>query len=397
MLSLSPGGTVSMPNKELNVGLIGYKFMGIAHSNAYHQVGRFFDLPVEVVMKAISGRDEAAVKAAARKLGWQGHETDYRKVIERPDIDLVDITSANNMHAEMAIAAARAGKHVFCEKPLAMDLAQARRMVAAVEKAGVKHAICFNYRAAPAVALAKQIIAEGRIGEIFHWRGQYLQDWIVDPKFPLVWRLQKEVAGSGAHGDLIAHLIDTAHFLVGDIAEVVGDMRTFVKQRPRMKETAGGLAARAAKGMGRVTVDDASLFLARFANGAVGTFEATRFAPGHKNYNFFEINGSKGSLRFCFERMNELEFYDRADPPHLQGFRVIQATESVHPYVAAWWPPGHIIGYEHTFIHTVYNLVSAIARNRLPSPNFYDGLKCQAVLEAAANSVRSGAWEKVRV
>ncbi|UCH33068.1 MAG: Gfo/Idh/MocA family oxidoreductase [Armatimonadota bacterium] len=385
-----------MARKQLNVGLIGYKFMGIAHSNAYRQVGRFFDLPVEVVMKAICGRNARGVRAAARKLGWQGYETDYNKLLKRPDIDLVDITAANNMHAEMAIAAAKAGKHVFCEKPLAMDVAQARRMVKAVRDARVRHAICFNYRGAPAVALAKQIIDEGRIGQIFHWRGQYLQDWIIDPKFPLVWRLQKEVAGSGAHGDLIAHLIDIAHFLVGNIAEVVGDMRTFVKQRPVMKETAGGLAARAAKGKGRVTVDDASVFLARFTNGAMGTFEATRFAAGHKNYNFFEINGSKGSLRFCFERMNELEFYDRDDPDHLQGFRVVQATDSKHPYVAAWWPPGHIIGYEHTFIHTVYNVITAIAANKMPSPNFNDGLKCQAVLEAAAKSVKTGTWQKVR-
>ena len=387
-----------MARSQFNVGLVGYQFMGTAHSNAYRQVGRFFDLPVEVVMKGLCGLGEAQLKAAGQKLGWQDYyETDYRKFVKRPDLDLIDIAVSNNMHAEMAIAAAKAGKHVYCEKPLAMDLAEARRMVRAVERAGVKHAISFNYRACPAVALAKQLVDEGRIGRIFHWRGQYLQDWIVDPKFPLVWRLQKEVAGSGAHGDLIAHLIDTAHFLVGDIAEVVGDMRTFVKQRPRLKATVGGLAARAAKGMGRVTVDDASVFLARFANGAVGTFEATRFAPGHKNYNFFEINGSKGSMRFCFERMNELEFYDASDPPHLQGFRVIQATDPKHPYVAAWWPPGHIIGYEHTFIHTVYNVVTAIAKGKLPSPNFYDGLKCQAVLEAASNSVKSGTWEKVRV
>ena len=387
-----------MAKRQLRVGLIGYMFMGAAHSNAYRQVGHFFDLPVEVVMQGLCGLGEAQLKAAGQKLGWcDYYETDYRKFVTRADLDLIDIAVSNNMHAEMAIAAAKAGKHVYCEKPLAMNVAEARRMVKAVEKAGVKHAISFNYRGAPAVALAKQIIDEGRIGRIFHWRGQYLQDWIVDPKFPLVWRLQKEVAGSGAHGDLIAHLVDTAHFLVGDITEVVGDMKTFIKQRPRMKATAGGLAARAAAGKGKVTVDDASVFLARFANGAIGTFEATRFASGHKNDNFFEINGSKGSLRFCFERMNELEFYDRSDPPHLQGFRTIQATDPKHPYVHAWWPPGHIIGYEHTFIHTVYNLVTAIARNKLPSPSFYDGLKCQAVLEAAAKSVTSGKWEKVRV
>ncbi|HUT74643.1 MAG TPA: Gfo/Idh/MocA family oxidoreductase [Armatimonadota bacterium] len=384
-----------MAKRQLNVGLIGYKFMGAAHSNAYRQVGRFFDLPVEVVMKAIAGRDAVAVRAAAAKLGWQEYETDYRRLVKRPDIDLVDITSANNAHAEMAIAAARAGKHVFCEKPLAMDLAEARRMVRAVERAGVKHAVCFNYRAAPAVTLARRIIDEGRIGRIFHWRAQYLQDWIVDPKFPLVWRLQKEVAGSGAHGDLAAHLIDLAHYLVGDIAQVVGDMTTFIKQRPRLKGTAGGLRARKAAGKGRVTVDDASAFLARFADGAMGTFEATRFAPGRKNHNCFEINGSKGSLRFCLERMNELEFYDGGDPAHLQGFRTILVTDPSHPYIGAWWPPGHIIGYEHTFVHTVYNVITAISQDRLPSPNFHDGLRCQAVLEAVSNSVASGGWEKV--
>jgi predicted dehydrogenase len=386
-----------MAKRQLRVGLIGYMFMGTAHSNAYRQVGHFFDLPVEVVMQGLCGLGEAQLKAAGQKLGWRDYyETDYREFVKRADLDLIDIAVSNNMHAEMAIAAAKAGKHVYCEKPLAMNVAEARRMVKAVEKAGVKHAISFNYRGAPAVALARQIIDEGRIGRIFHWRGQYLQDWIVDPKFPLVWRLQKEVAGSGAHGDLAAHSIDLAHFLVGDITEVVGDMKTFITERPRLREAAGGLRARRAAGKGKVTVDDASVFLARFANGAIGTFEATRFAPGHKNDNFFEINGSKGSLRFCFERMNELEFYDRGDPPHLQGFRTIQATDPKHPYVHAWWPPGHIIGYEHTFIDTVYNLVTAIARNKLPSPNFYDGLKCQAVLEAAAQSVASGKWEKVR-
>ena len=383
--------------RTLSVGMIGYKFMGKAHSNAYRQVSCFFELPVQLRMAAICGRDETNVKAAAAQFGWEGYETDYRRLLARPDIDLVDITSANNAHAEMAIAAAQAGKHVFCEKPLATNLADARAMLEAVQRAGVKHMVCFNYRGTPAVALAKQMIAEGRIGRVFHWRAVYLQDWIVDPSFPLVWRLQKEVAGSGAHGDLAAHLVDLAHFLVGDIDQVVGDMRTFIRQRPILAETTGGLSARASQGKGPVTVDDASVFLARFQSGAVGTFEATRFATGHKNYNCFEINGEQGSLIFNFERMNELQYFDRCDPGHdLQGFRTIQTTESTHPYLASWWPPGHIIGYEHTFVHTVYNLITAIAADQLPSPSFQDGVRCQAVLEAAANSVRTGSWEKVQ-
>ena len=381
--------------RTLSVGMIGYKFMGKAHSNAYRQVSRFFELPVKLRMAAICGRDQANVSAAAEQFGWEGYETDYRRLLGRPDIDLVDITSANNAHAEMAIAAAQAGKHVFCEKPLATNLADAKAMLAAVEQAGVKHMVCFNYRGTPAVALAKQMIEEGRIGRVFHWRAVYLQDWIVDPSFPLVWRLQKEVAGSGAHGDLAAHLIDLAHFLVGEIEAVVGDMRTFVGERPTLAETTGGLSARASGSKGPVTVDDASVFLARFANGAVGTFEATRFAPGHKNYNCFEINGENGSIIFNFERMNELQYFDRRDDAHVQGFRTIQATESVHPYLAPWWPPGHIIGYEHTFVHTVYNLITAIAADQMPSPSFRDGVKCQAVLEAAAKSVDSGTWEKI--
>lgn len=381
--------------RTLSIGMIGYKFMGKAHSNAYRQVGRFYDLPLKVRMAAICGRDEANVKEACEQFGWEGYDLDYHHMIARPDIDVIDITSSNNMHVQMSIDAAKAGKTVFCEKPLATNLADARRALAAVQEAGVKHMICFNYRAVPAVALAKQLIDEGRIGRVFHWRSVYLQDWIVDPSFPVVWRLQKSVAGSGSHGDLAAHSVDLAHYLIGDIEAVVGDMRTFVKERPVLAETTGGLSAKAGEQMGAVDVDDASVFLARFKSGAVGTFEATRFAPGHKNYNRFEINGEKGSLIFNFERMNELQFFDRTDPPHAQGFRTIMATEGIHPYMGPWWPPGHIIGYEHSFIGTVANLVTAIAQDRMPSPNFVDGVRCQAVLEAATNSVQSGKWEQV--
>lgn len=384
-----------MAQMEVRVGLVGYKFMGKAHSNAYRQVPFFFpDAPAKPVMKAIVGRTESAVKEAMRLYGWESYETSWEKLLEREDIDLVDISTPGNTHAEIAIAAAKAKKHIFCEKPLANTIEEARAMLKAVEEAGVIHMINFNYRKCPAIALAKQIIEEGRIGQIYHFRGCYLQDWIVDPSFPLVWRLDKKIAGSGALGDLGAHLIDLARYLVGEITEVVGMWETFVKQRPIPKET-GALAAVAGEEMGEVTVDDATLFLARFENGALGSFEATRFAPGHNNYNFIEINGSKGSLRWCFERMNELEFFSREDPPHIQGFRNIMVTEPIHPYVSAWWPAGHIIGYEHTFVHQVYDLMKAIAEGKLPSPNFYDGVKCQEVLAAVEKSINEHRWVKI--
>lgn len=384
-----------MAQKEIRVGLIGYKFMGKAHSNAYRQVPFFFpSVPAKPVMKAIVGRTESAVKEAARLYGWETYETSWQKLLEREDIDLVDISTPGDTHAEIAIAAARAKKHIFCEKPLANTIEEARAMLKAAEEMGVIHMVNFNYRKCPAVALAKQLIEEGRLGQIYHFRGQYLQDWIVDPSFPLVWRLDKKVAGSGALGDLGAHLIDLARYLVGEISEVVGAEETFIKQRPIPTET-GALAAVAGEEMGEVTVDDATLFLVRFQNGALGSFEATRFAPGHKNYNFFEINGSKGSIRWCFENMNELEFFSREDPPDIQGFRKILATDASHPYMQAWWPAGHIIGYEHTFIHQVYDIMVAIDKGELPSPNFYDGVKCQEVLTAVEKSVQEKRWVKI--
>ena len=383
--------------KQINIALIGRKFMGKAHSNAWRQVGYFFDLPVCPVLKALCARDtKARLQEDARRLGWQEVEPDWRRLIARPDIQVVDICTRNDLHAPMAIAAARAGKHVICEKPLARNLAEARQMLAAVQRAGVKHLCNFNYRQAPALQLAKQIISQGRIGEIYHFRAQYLQDWIVDPGFPMVWRLQRTKAGSGAHGDLNAHLIDLAHFLVGEIAQVCGEMKTFIKERPLQAGGEGAWGARARRGrMGRVTVDDAALFLARFANGALGSFEATRFAPGRKNFNHIEINGSKGSLSWNLERMNELEFFSRDDPPHLQGWRTILATEGVHPYMSAWWPPGHIIGYEHTFTHAIYSFLCALGTRKQPSPNFADGVRAQAVLEAVAASAKSGRWARV--
>lgn len=384
---------VKMAN-EIRIGMVGYKFMGRAHSNAYRQVARFFpDVPLEPVLKCLSGRDEAAVAEAAQRLGWECYDTDWRRLVARPDIDLVDISGPGNIHRDVAVAAARAGKHILCEKPLANSLAEAREMLAAVRAAGVKHMVGFNYRRVPAIALARRLIEEGRIGEIWHFRAVYLQDWIVDPEFPLVWRLRKELAGSGVLGDLGAHIIDLARYLVGEFTEVIGLTETFIVERPLEAKTIGaGLAAQAGKERGPVTVDDAALFLARFANGAVGSFEATRFASGRKNYLRLEINGSSGSLAFNLERLNELEFYSREEPSHLQGFRTILATDPSHPYIKAWWPAGHIIGWEHTFVHQAYDLLKAIAEDRMPEPDFEDGVKCQEVLEAVERSVEERAW-----
>jgi len=380
----------------INVGLVGYKFMGKAHSNAWRQVARFFDPKLKPVMKAICGRTEEAVAAATEKLGWEGYETDWRKLVARGDIDLVDICTPGGVsHKEIVLGAAEAGKHIFCEKPLANSLSDAQEMLEAVQRAGVRHMVNFNYRRAPAVALAKCMIDDGLIGQIYHWRAVYLQDWIIDPDFPLVWRLDKSIAGSGPLGDLAAHSVDLAHYLVGEIAQVTGMMQTFIEERPLPAEMAG-LAAVAGQERGKVTAEDAVAFLARFQNGAFGTFEATRLAAGRKNCNRFEVNGSKGSLAFNFERMNELEYYSREDDPDYQGFRVIQATEPTHPYMSVWWPPAHIIGYEHTFIHGVYELLNAIAEDEMPVPNFVDGVKCQAVLEAVERSAQSGEWVKVQ-
>ena len=368
---------------EIGVGLVGYKFMGRAHSNAYRQVGRFFDLELSPRMRAICGRDEAGVKGAAALLGWESYETDYRRLLERDDVDLVDVATPGNTHHEIAIASLEAGKHVLCEKPLANTLEEAREMLETSRSAGTVNMVCFNYRRAPAVQLAKQIIEEGRLGEIRHWRAVYLQDFILDPEMPMIWRFQREMAGSGALGDIGAHIIDLAHFLVGPIAEVVGATETFIRERPLGAPDGG---------TGEVTVDDAAAFLARFENGAMGTFEATRLAPGRRNHNSFEINGSNGSLSFDLERMNELQVYFEEDLPETKGFRTVMVTDPDHPYAGAWWPPGHIIGYEHTFTHTVYDLMEAMARDKVPQPNFVDGVRNQRVLGAIEKAASTRRW-----
>jgi len=388
---------------EIRVGLVGYAFMGRAHSNAYRQIPFYFpEIESQPVLKVLCGRSPEPLQQAAAAMGWEDTETDFDTLVARDDIDLIDITTPNNVHVEMAIKAAQAGKHVFCEKPLAMNLAEARQAQEAVEEAGVVNMICHNYRRAPAVSLAKQMIDDGALGTIYHWRSQYLQDWLVDPQAPAVWRTQKGIAGSGALGDLLAHSIDLALWLVGDIDQVCCDMETFIEERPPLGSIDATLGARAGAGEKvKVDVDDGVVALARFANGALGTMEATRFAPGHRNYNFFEINGSGGSLRFNLERMNELEYYDCDDPDGQQGFRVIQATEGVHPFMGVpddggrYWPPGHIIGYEHTFINTVADLLKGIEAGESPAPTFADAVKTQAILEACEDSADEGGWIEV--
>jgi len=383
-------------SKQVNVGLVGYKFMGKAHSNAYMKAPKFFDMATEPVMKAICGRDKEGVAEFAETFGWESYETSWKKLVKRDDIDMIDISAPSYVHHDIAMAAAKAGKHIYCEKPLAFNLKEAKEMLAAVRKAGVKHMINFNYRRVPAIGLAKQMIDAGEIGEIRHFRGTYLQDWINDPEFPMNWRLRKKVAGSGAHGDLNAHMVDMARFLVGEIGEVVGMRKTFIKERPAEGRSTG-LTAVAAEGTEKVDIDDCTMFLAKFKHGALGTFEATRLAPGRKNFNRFEINGSLGSLVFCFEDMNQLQFYSCKDKAGQQGFRTILATEGDHPYVAAWWPPGHIIGYEHGFVHAVYDFVEAIGKGKDVKPDFQDGAQCVAVLDAVVDSTKSKSWVKVPV
>jgi predicted dehydrogenase len=385
---------------QLRVGMIGYEFMGAAHSQAWRTVNHAFDLPLSARMSVICGRDEAKVSAAAAKLGWSEYSTDWRAVLARDDIDLIDICSPGNTHAEIALAALAAGKHVLCEKPLANTVAEAREMAQAAARAqsdGVRAMCGFNYRRTPAVALMRQLVAAGRIGELRHVRAVYLQDWIVDPQFPLVWRLRREVAGSGALGDIGAHIVDLTQFVTGQLITKVSALtETFVKQRP-LPTASAGLAAEGngSAGMGDVTVDDAALFLARLDGGAVATYEATRFATGRKNGLRVEINGSKGSLAFDFERMNELEFYDATLPSAEQGFSRILVTEPDHPYMAAWWPAGHPIGYEHTFTHEVRDLIEALAAGQDPTPSFADALQIQLVLDAVERSAAAGSWTDV--
>ena len=387
----------------LGVGMVGYAFMGAAHSQAWRTAPHVFDLPLQPGMAVLCGRDAAAVGAAARRLGWAATETDWHALIKRDDVHLVDVCTPGDLHAEVAIAALEAGKHVLCEKPLANSLAEAEVMAAAATRAasrGVRSMIGFNYRRVPAVALARNLVADGRIGRIRHVRASYLQDWLVDASFPLTWRLQRERAGSGALGDLGAHIVDLAQYLTGDLLTGVSALtETFVKERPlpvAQPSQAGGLSGSAGTARGEVTVDDAALFLGRFAGGAVASFEATRFATGRKNALRIEVNGSLGSLAFDLESLNELELYDGTEDADTAGFRRILVTEPTHPYVAAWWPPGHLLGYEHTFTHQAVDLVTDIAAGRDPVPSFADGLRVQLVLDAVQRSAAAGSgWQPI--
>lgn len=375
---------------RLGVGMVGYAFMGVAHSQAWRNAPRFFDLPMHVDMAVVAGRNAAAVEAAAAKQGWSSTETDWKSLVARDDVDLVDICTPGDTHAEIAIAALEAGKHVLCEKPLANSVAEAEAMVAAAEGArsgGALAMVGFTYRRVPAIQLARTLVADGRIGTVRHVRAQYLQDWIADAQAPLSWRLDKQKAGSGALGDIGAHVVDLAQFITGEsVTGVSAVLETFVKERP-VADSFGGLHGTASTTQtGPVTVDDAAIFLARLSGGGLATFEATRFAWGRKNAIRLEINGSEGSIAFDFEDMNVLHYFDATQPAPEAGFRRIVVTEPEHAYVAAWWPAGHGLGYEHAFTHQVVDLVGAIAEHRQPTPSFADGLAVQRVLDAVERS-----------
>ncbi len=390
--------TMTSTRPTLAVGMVGYAFMGAAHSQAWRTAPRFFDLPLSPTMQVVCGRDAERTAEAAERLGWAETETDWHRLVERPDVDLVDICTPGDTHAEIAIAALAAGKHVLCEKPLANSVAEAEAMTAAAQQAaehGVRAMVGFTYRRVPAIALARRLVAEGRIGEVRHVRAQYLQDWIADPEAPLSWRLDKAKAGSGALGDIGAHIVDLTQHITGQqVAEVSGQLETFVKERPVATDHAG-LSGSAGTERGPVTVDDAAVFIARFTGGGLGVFEATRFATGRKNSIRIEINGSAGSLAFDFEDMNVLEFFDASEPDETAGFRRIIVTEPGHPYVGAWWPPGHGLGYEHGFTHQVVDLVTAIAEGEQPTPSFADGLQVQRVLAAVETSSDTRSWQEI--
>jgi predicted dehydrogenase len=383
----------------LRVAMIGYGFMGAAHSQGWRTAPRVFDLPAEPEMTVIVGRNADAVTAAANKWGWAESATDWREVIARDDIDVVDIVTPGDSHAEIAIAALEAGKHVLCEKPLANTVAEAEAMAEAAERAavrGVRAMVGFTYRRVPAVTFLRNLISEGAVGTVNQVRASYRQDWLVDPDMPLAWRLQKEHAGSGALGDIGAHAIDLAQFVTGlNLEKVSGTIDTIVKERPLL-DSGSGLSGTAGNGYGQVTVDDIAIFTGRFDSGALASFEASRFATGRKNALQIEVSGDKGALAFDLEDLNSVQFYDRTAPADRQGFRKILVTEAEHPYVSAWWPAGHMLGYEHGFSHQVKDLVDGIKAGTDPHPTFADGLRVQRVLDAVERSSENdSAWTRV--
>jgi myo-inositol 2-dehydrogenase/D-chiro-inositol 1-dehydrogenase len=376
--------------KKLRIGLIGYGFMGRTHSNAFRKVTNFFDVPYEPVLQTICARNEERAKAFASQWGYASVETDWRKVVESPEIDLIDIASPNDTHAEIAIAAARAGKMVMCEKPLGRNAAESEEIVEAVETAGVANMVWYNYRRVPAVTLAKQLIDEGRLGRIFHYRAKFLQDWTISQDLPQggegLWRLDVKVAGSGVTGDLLAHCIDTAMWLNGGIEEVSAVTETFIKAR---KHNLTGAVE-------PVGIDDASLFLARFQNGSLATFEATRYARGHKALYTLEINGEHASMQWDLHDLHRLQYFDHKDEGKLRGWKSVHITDREHPYMAKWWVPGLQIGYEHTFIHQVADFLTAAGGGQSVSPTFRDGLATDDVTDAVLHSAASRSWTKVR-
>jgi predicted dehydrogenase len=376
--------------KKLNIGLIGYGFMGRTHSNAFRQAGRFFDLPYQPVLKTVCARNADRVNAFAANWGYEKAETDWRKVVESPEIDLIDIASPNDTHAEIAIAAAKAGKMVMCEKPLGRNAGESEAMVQAVEAAGVANMVWYNYRRVPAVVLAKQLIDEGRLGRIFHYRAKFLQDWTISSDLPQggegLWRLDINVAGSGVTGDLLAHTIDTAMWLNGPVEEVSAMTETFIKSRKH--NLTGKVEA--------VGIDDASLFLARFQNGSLATFEATRYARGHKALYTLEINGEHASMMWDLHDLHRLQYFDHGDEGRLRGWRDLHITDRDHPYMSHWWVPGLQIGYEHTFIHQAADFLTAVAEGKSASPTFREGLATDDVTDAVLESAAKRSWIKVR-
>ncbi len=379
-----------MARKKLNVGLIGYGFMGRAHSNAYLKVNKFFDLGYEPVMKAACARNTDKLGLFAENWGWEGTETDWRRLVERKDIDVIDIGCPNNLHHEITLAAAAAGKMVLCEKPLAMNAKEGLEMTEAVEKAGVANMVWFNYRRVPAITLAKQLIDEGRIGRVFHYRAKYLQDWTISTDVPqggqTLWRLDIDAAGSGVTGDLLAHSIDTAIWLIGGVDKVTAMTETFVKERPVQGQP--GVTK-------PVGIDDACAFLARFSNGALATFESTRYARGRKNQNTFEVNGELGSLYFDLEDAHQLQYFDHRHDSHVHGWQTILVTDFEHPYMDKYWVPGCTIGYEHTFINALADFLKGVETGVPARPNFRDALDTQYVCDAVLKSAKTGVWENV--
>ncbi len=379
-----------MAKKQLNIGLIGYGFMGRAHSNAYNKVNKFFDLEYEPVLEAACARKKDNLKAFADRWGWKSVETDWRELVERDDIDAIDIVSPNVTHHDIAIAAAEAGKMVLCEKPLAMNGREGLEMTQAIEKAGVPNMVWFNYRRVPAIALARQLIDEGRVGRVFHYRAKYLQDWTISPDLPqggpTLWRLDADVAGSGVTGDLLAHSIDTAIWLIGSVDKVSAMTETFIKERPLQDKP---------EVRKPVKIDDACAFLARFKNGALATFESTRYARGRKNQNTFEVNGELGAVYFDLEDAHQLQYYDHRDDSHVHGWRTVLVTDSGHPYMSNWWVPGCVIGYEHTFINALADFLKSLETGEPVRPNFRDALETQFVCDAVLKSAKTESWESV--